>query len=194
MNKEKLYELGIMVGDQTGDLRLGDNLTRAEAVKMICVTGNLKPKTSFGVEKVFPDVPQNHWAYNYIYTAKDNGIIVGDEKGCFNPEDKITNEELIKMIICLLGYDVVAELTGAYPLGYTSQAAQLGITEDMQLDINTPAIRNDAAVMIFKALDIPLLVQKSEDNDKTDDAISYIIANGKEGIPLMTLRGTRGVE
>ncbi len=193
IQKKDLYELGIMVGDQSGNLRLEDTITRAEVVKMICVAGELTPKTSEGVVDMFPDIPENHWAYNYIYIAKNNGIIVGDEKGYFNPENKVTNEEVIKMIICLLGYDIMADMKGGYPSGYTSRATKLGLTTDMQLDINTPAIRNNVAIMIYRALDIPLLLQKSEGNDEEGSAI-YVIADGLNGMPYITLRGTRGLQ
>lgn len=180
--KAELYNLGIMTGDENGDLRPADTITRAEAVKMICVAGNIKEQQETAAG--FPDVSENHWAYSYICAAKEHGIVAGDENGYFNPESKVSNEEIIKMIICLLGYDAAAEIQGGYPSGYIAQASRLGITLGMQLEINTAAIRNDVGLMILNSLDIPLML-------KEDDFV-YVIADGLNDIPLQTLRNKIG--
>jgi len=188
--KEDLYNLGIMTGDENGDLRLDDKITRAEAAKMICTTGNitLYPDSQ---EKPFNDVAPDHWAYKYILGAKENKIINGDENGNFNPEDDITNEEIVKMIVCLLGYDTMAEMKGGYPAGYTFVASKLEITDGLALKPDTPAIRSDVAIMIARSLDIPLMVEKSEgDNDENK---IFVILDGKNGLPFSSIRGTRGM-
>lgn len=191
--KKDLYALGIMVGDQTGNLRLEDTITRAEVAKMLCIAGELTPKTKVGTIDMFLDVSENHWAYNYIYVAKDNGIIVGDENGLFNAENKVTNEEVVKMLVCLLGYDVLAEMKAGYPSGYVAEADRLGITSGMQFDINTPAIREHVAVMIFRAMDVPLLLKKGEGNE-SETGEAYVVADGLNGVAHITLRGTRGLK
>ncbi len=171
--KKELYDFEIMTGDETGNLRLNDNITRAEVIKMICTAGSISPKEPEINDVLFPDVAQDHWAYKYIYAAKAEGIVEGDEKGYFNPENNITNEEIVKMIICLLGYEPMAETRGGYPAGYTSQASRLGITDGMTFEVNAPAVRNDVAVMVHRALDIPLM-------EKVDDSedFEYIILDG----------------
>ena len=187
--KEDLYNLGIMIGDGNGDLRLEDNITRAEATKMICIAGNIKFPSEID-ETLFNDVEGRHWAYKYICAAKENEILNGDGNGNFNPEKNITNEEIVKMIICLLGYSEMAEMKGGYPAGYTSTASRLGITTGLNLKTKTPAIRKDVAIMISNALDIPIMVEKSEGED--ENAV-YIILDGKNGIPFSSIRGTRGM-
>ena len=179
-----------MTGDENGDLRLDDNITRAEATKMICVAGNIN-LLSNNDEKLFSDVATDHWAYQYIYSVKKSGIINGDENGNFNPNNNITNEEIVKMIVCLLGYGSMAEMKGGYPAGYTAVASRLEITNSLNLNTKTPAIRKDVAIMICNSLDIPIMVEKSEDDDENN--VSYIILDGKDGMPFSTLRGTRGI-
>jgi len=187
--KEDLYNLGIMIGDENGDLRLDDNITRAEAAKMICVAGNINLASNTS-EKFFDDVEVSHWACQYIYAAKENKIIDGDGNGNFNPENHITNEEIVKMIVCLLGYSEMAEMKDGYPAGYTATASRLGITNGLNLKTKTPAIRKDVAIMISNALDVPIMVQKSEgDGENT----AYIILDGKNGTPFSSIRGTRGI-
>lgn len=189
--KEDLYNLGIMTGDENGDLRLNDNITRAEAAKMICVAGNINLPSNTG-EKIFDDVAADHWAYQYIYAVKENKIINGDGNGNFNPENNITNEEIVKMIVCLLGYGEMAEQQSGYPAGYTATASRIGITSNLNLKTKTPATRNDVAIMISNALDTPIMVEKSEGEEENDNTV-YIILDGKNGIPFSSIRGTRGM-
>lgn len=182
---EDLYRLGIMTGDENGDLRLEDHITRAEAAKMICVAGDLVLSTENN-EKLFHDLNESHWAYQYVSTAKKNGIINGDENGYFHPESNITNEEIVKMIVCLLGYREMAETRGGYPAGYTSTASRLGITKNLNLKADTPALRKDVAMMISNALDVPIMVEKNEGEDQF-----YTILDGNNGVPFSSIRGTR---
>ncbi len=194
--KAELKELGIMVGDENGDLRLNDTITRAEVIKMICVAGSINTENqeelTFSVEPEtqsvykYPDVSETHWAYQYIKSAKAYGIIEGDENGNFNPENNVTNEEVIKMVVALLGYSPMADTIGGYPAGYTATATRIGLTKDMQFAVDVPAIRGDVAKIICNALDTPLMVQAGM-NFSTQNA-EYKIMDGKNGVDLMTLR------
>ena len=193
IQKEDLYKLEIMTGDENGDLRLNDNITRAEAAKMICTAGNIALPLSIS-ENPFNDISANYWAYKYIYAVKKCGIADGDDNGNFNPESNITNEEIVKMIVCLLGYREMAEQQSGYPAGYTAAASRIGITNGLNLKTKTPATRNDVAVMISNALDVPIMIQKSEAENKDDDvAVAYVVLDGKNNNPYASIRGTRGL-
>lgn len=182
--QNELANLGIMTGDPNGDLRLNDTITRAEAIKMICAAGNIG--TSIIEINAFPDVPENHWAYSYIAAAKAYGLINGDESGKFNPESNVTNEEIIKMLVCLLGYGEKASQTGGYPAGYTTVAANIGLTKDMRFPVNAPAIRSDAGMVIYNALDIPLMTEKTDEEDSNVKV--YTALDGTNGTRRATLR------
>lgn len=184
---EDLRNLGIMVGDDDGNMRLGDNITRAEAAKMICVIMGIK-KDDFSSEvavSAFPDVIDSHWAKFYINAIKRMGIIVGDENGNFNPESDITNEEIIKMLINSMGYAPMAEQTGGYPAGYLRTAQKIGLTKDLMLKIDVPAIRADVATMFSIALDIPIMAQSSW---SPSGGSEYVIMDGNSTTELRTLR------
>lgn len=189
--KEDLYNLGIMIGDENGDLRLNDNITRAEAAKMMCISGNISLPSDVK-ENIFSDVAPEHWAYKYIYAAREHNIVNGDGNGSFRPESNITNEEIVKIIVCLLGYSEMAEMNGGYPAGYTATATRIGITSNLNLKTKTPAIRNDVAIMISNALDTPIMVEKSDGEDENGGVV-YVILDGKNGIPFASIRGTRGM-
>lgn len=154
---------------------------------MLCVAGGLSAEG--GTEaSAFPDVTPTHWAYAYICAAKDAGLVVGDENGFFNPEAHVTNEETVKMIVSLIGYSPMAVSTGGFPAGYNATAARLGLTAGLALAPAQSATRNDAAIMLSKALDIPLM--KMNDHAKgSEDADEFVVLDGTvSGFPLETLR------
>jgi hypothetical protein len=46
----------------------------------------------------FSDVPSNHWAVDYIWWLKNNGISVGYPDGTFRPNNSITRAEMAVML------------------------------------------------------------------------------------------------
>lgn len=180
---ERLSSLGIMNGDPDGNMRLNDNITRAEAAKMLCIAKTTQDVIdSSEITESFKDVPESHWAYRYICYAKKNGIVNGDENGNFNPEANITNAEIAKMVVSLLGYSVFADNNGGYPIGYMLAATRFGVTDGLTLVTDSPAIRNDVGIMINNALDIPLMVNTSENGEE-----EFSIMDGNNGYPGKTL-------
>lgn len=182
-----LREYEIMVGDEDGNMRLEDRITRAEATKMACVLLGIQTETfANSIEpSKFTDVPDSHWAKNYINVMKDCTVVEGDGKGNFHPEEDITNEEIIKILVNAIGYSSMAEQTGGFPMGYTRTAQRLGITESMELEVNSPAIRSDVAQMFATVLDIPLMVQTAW---SPGGAVEYRIEDGSAGTEKRTLR------
>ena len=156
-----------------------ETINRAEAAKIIVTMlglGDCK-KT----ETNFIDVPMEYWASGYIQTAKQMGIINGHGDGTFKPEEKLTNEQFVKMLVCALGYEPA--VIGGYPVGYFTKATSLGITQNLDLTGTDIAKRSDVAVMIYNALDIPIMYQ-----DGYGDVVSFVIADGKNGVEKKTLR------
>ena len=62
---------------------------------------------------------------------------------------------------------------------------KIGLTSDLMLKVDTPAIRGDVAVMFAAALDIPLMAQTSW---SPDGSTSYVILDGSQGTEKKTLR------
>ncbi len=175
---ETLKEYGIMVGDPDGDLRLEDTITRAEAAKMIITLQNYAPSTDdlhFFEKSEFPDVWETHWAKPYINMAKMMGIVEGDENGNFNPENNITNEEIVKMLVNVLGYSPMAETTGGFPGGYINTSSRTGLTDGLVFEVGEAAVRSDVAKLFINALDIPLMGQTKWSADGSHE---YTIFDG----------------
>ena len=72
-----LKKYSIMVGDEDGNMRLEASITRAEATKMVCTVLGIGADTfANNVEpSKFSDVPDSHWAKNYINAMKEYGAV-----------------------------------------------------------------------------------------------------------------------
>ncbi|WP_340043125.1 S-layer homology domain-containing protein [Bacillus tropicus] len=87
-------ELGIFTGDEKGNFRPKDTLTRAEMAQVLTRAFGLQVKGSAG----FKDVPKGHWAENAINAVGSNGISIGDGKGNFAPNMKVTREQYAQFL------------------------------------------------------------------------------------------------
>ncbi|MCI6406600.1 S-layer homology domain-containing protein, partial [Veillonella caviae] len=52
----------------------------------------------YDLERVFPDIPENHWAYDYVSTLAGNGIIEGYPNGYFDGNRTMTRYEMAAVI------------------------------------------------------------------------------------------------
>ena len=180
-NAEELKSYGIMQGDPDGNMRLDDELTRAEAAVLLVRLYKFDSSEVAALHS-FSDMTQ-HWALNDVITAKKFGIIDGTSETTFSPDEKITAQEFMKMLVCLLGYKEVAEKNAPYPVGYIMQASQIGITNSVPLITDKPLTRGQAAKLICNSLDIPIMLQTSFGKNN-----EYMIMNGKNGIEFMSIR------
>ena len=49
-------------------------------------------------------------------------MLQGNGDGSFSPEEETTAEQAIKILVCALGYEPMAEEKGGYPTGYLTVA------------------------------------------------------------------------
>ncbi len=82
-------------GYDDGSFRPGDNITRAEAAKIIASLVN--PKNTDNGKVSFSDVPEDAWYYNHVATLERLSALefFGDR---FDPQKKITRGELVRII------------------------------------------------------------------------------------------------
>ncbi len=91
----KLYAKGIVNGKADGIFAPEDNVTRAEAIKLIVLAfGGVEQDA----ECNFADVDKDSWMYTYIATAYKRGIINGYEDGTAGANNNITREDFSVMI------------------------------------------------------------------------------------------------
>lgn len=165
-----LSEFGIINGYEDGTFKPMNNITRAEFAKIICTAGIYDKATEYAND--FDDVSDSDWATEYIYTAKNIGIINGISESLFDPEANITYEQAIKMVVAALGYNDEAAAKGGFPTGYTAVANELGILDGINFASEDYATRGDIAQIIRKALDAPFYFLTSEDGTVTRELSS----------------------
>lgn len=151
---------GIISGYDDGSFRPNNKITRAEVAAILYRARHGQKKPS-AVSTVFEDVTANHWASGYIASAVNDGIINGIDEKHFAPEDNITNEQAMKMIVCMKGLTDDAEKRGGYPKGFVLTAVYNGIMDDVEI-VFAPnaeasfqkdyATRGNIALMIYNAL------------------------------------------
>ncbi len=160
-----LSEIGVIYG-MTADEYDPDGLTtRGQMASIILRMLNLD-NVSAPTSQVFADVPTTHHNFNDITSAYNLGIIEGNGDGTFNPEGNVLYPEAVKMLVCALGYDVLAQSKGGYPAGYYSVASQIDLTMGIDLK-NEPIPRSDTAIMLYNALKIDIYERTSYGDEET---------------------------
>ncbi|OGJ42133.1 hypothetical protein A2974_01325 [Candidatus Peregrinibacteria bacterium RIFCSPLOWO2_01_FULL_48_20] len=113
---------------------------------------------------MFADVEGDEWYYNYVMSAREDGIVSGlkdssgELTGEFNPEASITNAEALKMVLEAAGEgsssgnagDTSAD--GQWYEGYVAQAEQMGLSD--LGDWNAPCDRGTVAVWVSESFDL----------------------------------------
>lgn len=158
---ELLYDLEIVTGDDNDgdgvmDFRPEDTITRAEVTALIARIQGLDVVAQAATE--FEDVAADHWASGYIAQAANQGIVNGYGDGNFGPEDNVTYEQMVKMLMCTLGYEPFAADAGGFPTGYITAATRYGVLDDVVGGgIGVEASRGMVAQMIYNAINTPLM-------------------------------------
>ena len=154
-NDEKatvLAALDIMAGDENGDLNLGQSVTRAEFSTMAVrahTTGRYT-SASTGVSPYY-DVPASHWASGYVATATQLGLVTGYLDGLFRPDQTITLEEGVSIVLQLLGYSA-SDFPGGWPASQMTAYHTLGLDEGMTAAQGQPLTRRDTQQLFYNLL------------------------------------------
>lgn len=112
----------------------------------------------------FLDVPRSHWAYEYVANLKKSGIVSGNGNGYFYPENNITREEFLKMLIEALNITASSEnrsdfedvATNEWYCAYVNAGVNAGITSGISqshFGTGLPITRQDMAVMLVRAFE-----------------------------------------
>lgn len=143
--------IGCEVIDEKDMQDLNYPLLRKEAAKaMIQMLDMENVKDTLKKESPFYDVPTDDSYAPYIILCSDLGMIGGDGNGYFRPEESLSYEEGIKLLVSCLGYDIAAQDAGGYPSGYLMEAQQLLLLRDIpQSEQFTKAV---FYTMIYNAL------------------------------------------
>jgi hypothetical protein len=120
-----LFEAKIIQGNESGNIRPDDNITRAEAAVLVGKALKLEPKDTLMPKYVDP-IPK--WARGYVNITSEEEIFKGYPFGWFRPSNNITREEMI------------AVLTRAFQLSLDDKGLELPFTD--KNDIGNWALEN----------------------------------------------------
>ena len=145
-----------------------DNLiTRAEASKVIVAALNeiASAEAMKGATK-FSDIEGKHeWATGYINKGVSMGYINGMENNQFQPDGNVTFAQIVKMMLCAMGYEDYAKsladqygYTGAnWYIPYTQLAADAGVTDGVYAGPNEAVTRAQVAQLVYNAIKAPIV-------------------------------------
>ncbi len=147
----------VLRGYTDGSFRLEQNITRAEFA-VLCVRALGYEDRAAGNEDVaatFEDT-DGHWAVENIEFAKSIGLFEGSG-GYFNPDSYITGNEAVKVAVCMLGYDEIAETNGGWPDGYLKVATELGLLTEMEesYQLSEAVNRGFVVSLMYETLNAP---------------------------------------
>ena len=150
---EVVQSVGVMVGDENGNFRPGDSVSRAE---MAVVMGKLLNLDYNYYEAVCPftDVSGVYdWARGWVGAAAANGIVSGRGDGIYDPAATVTAVEAASMMMRALGY---FKYQNDYADGFEVSTVRLGTTigifDGVGSSATEPMTRNQVAQMVLNAL------------------------------------------
>jgi len=152
---ELLSALDIIVGDDLGNFNPDKTISRAEMAAIVCRIKGLEASANAAKGATnFSDVAADHWASGYVNVANQNGIVAGKGDGTFGPEEEVSYEAAVKMVVSALGFEPMAAQKGGWPTGYLVVANTYKISEGV-----SGSTRADVAVLVSNALSTPMMDQ-----------------------------------
>ena len=188
-NKEAvdvMAAVGVLAGYDNGEFGATDNLTRAQAAKIIAYL-DLGGKTADAIKgtgTVFSDVKATDWFAGFVEYCAGAGYVagVGDKK--FAPNEKVTGVQFAKMLLCALGYSAEIEgYTGAdYTIAIARDANKNDLYKDLSISAASVLTREQAAQMAFNALQATCVKYEGGTSVSTSDGTKVVVNAKREEV------------
>lgn len=148
-----LTELKIMNGDPDGNYRLSDTVTRAEFTKIAVAASDCRNSVASQLSiSPFYDVRHTHWAAPYVRVGVTNNIVSGYPDSSFRPDNTVTFEEAVTIMLRVLGYSD-SDFGAAWPSGQIGMADNLDMTDGLDnTAIGSEMTRSDVALLVLNTL------------------------------------------
>ncbi len=154
-----------------------------------------EPVASVVTGTLFKDLNEAEWARPAVMGLANAGIVAGDEKGNFRPNDYISREEYVKMLVVAAGkHNIYATCKfkdvskDAWYYTYVASANASGITHGISEDefgIGMALTRQDMAVLslrakgaVTKIRDNVAFADDDQISDYAKDAVSQLYMSG----------------
>ena len=148
-----LTDLQFITGYSDGTFRPYNCITRAQIAKIISKL--LTDVVPVAKSDHFTDTAGN-WARDYIEYCAEKNILCGSN-GAFRPDGYVTIRELAKMLLTVLGHDAEPYTGAGWAENVDRDAESLGIYTGYSSDRSLYASREDACLLIFNALQCPVI-------------------------------------
>ncbi len=154
-----LMTLGIIDGYPDGTFRPENTITRAELAKLLIAALEMDDEAIRLYASGLSDV-STHWAKGYVGYADKLDIVVGYPDKSFRPQNPVSYDEAITMIVRALGY--TAEDVGeVWPTNYVEKGTELGILSGITGG-SQGANRGDIAIMLHRAMKLAIAGDKED--------------------------------
>lgn len=162
---EQLKAMGLLTGDQYGNLNENQFLTRSEMMVILArMLGEYEQAYKWTPKSTFTD-GNTHWAERYVAYAQYRGWTVGIGSNKFGYEMQHTVQEASVFMLKALGYTAPNDFT--WSTAYT-KAKQLGLFENLNLSETSKIFRGDLFEVMLNTLNTRVKAQNYTLLDKLE--------------------------
>lgn len=152
-----LHALGIVEVDKDMNFNPNSEISRAQMAALIIKAIDADTANLYLDGEKFYDVSKKHMYYSEIYLAESMGIISGYSDKTFRPENAVSFNECLAVILNAMGYGVYAKLKGDYPFGYLITDSELGVSRGVKIADPQALTKAEFARLLYSALNLPIL-------------------------------------
>jgi hypothetical protein len=169
-----LVGLGIFDSYKNKELKRETVLTKSEFSAFVVKLLGIDVSEWEKINTNFNDVKRDYWASRQINLLQSINVISTSNEKLFYPDEAITEEQAIKILVGILGYADNANNIGGYPAGYISVAHTIGLTRGINISMGEALKMEKCTRLLYNALDSDIMEQTS-----FGDFYKYSIIRGK---------------
>ncbi len=150
--QQTVQALGIIVGDEAGNMNLSGDVNRAQFAKMMIAASAFKDTiSSTAKSSPFKDVKYSHWAASYVQAAVSSGWLTGFTDGTYKPDNNVKLEEAVSAVLKMLGYPTT-DFTGSFPEAQLAKYTALGLNENITKTQGQALSRQDCMYLFYNLM------------------------------------------
>lgn len=144
-----LAEIGVVQGTSPTLFDPHGQVTRAQMAALLVRALRLPRAEAEAIRARFNDVSPDFWAFADVMLAEREGIVAGLSESSFGPNLPVTHGQAVTMAVRALGYD-----NGRldYPAGYVAVAAEAGLLDGLEVNLDEPMSRGEVAILLANAV------------------------------------------
>lgn len=189
--QQTVSALGIMVGDENGNMNLSGGVTRAQLAKMMIAASTYKDTISpTASSSPFKDVSYKYWGASYIKTAVTAGWVTGYTDGTYRPDQGVTLEEAVSAVLKMLGY-TTSDFAGAFPDAQLATYTALGLNSGISKTKGQTLTRRDAMYLFYNLMTTK--TKSATDSRYYAETLGYTVnANGEIDYHSLVQKNMKG--